>query len=78
MRQKRDHKEGSAQKYRRSSDLVRLRNASERDRASHLDDFRLAAAIPRLGRVERPDEIEQKKVKPLAVDSLGLQFPGIM
>jgi hypothetical protein len=33
------------QKHRGSANLLRLRNAAERDRASDLDDFRLAAAI---------------------------------
>ena len=42
------------QKHRCLGDLVRLRHTSERDRARHLDDFRLAAAIPRLGRVRKP------------------------
>jgi hypothetical protein len=41
------------QKYRSSGDLVRLRQAAEWDRACHLDELLLAAAMARLGRIRK-------------------------
>jgi hypothetical protein len=37
------------QKHRGPSDLVRLRHPAERDCAGYFDEFRLAAAVARLG-----------------------------
>ena len=37
-----------------SGDCVRSRHAAKRDRACHLDDFRLAAAMARLGCIREP------------------------
>jgi hypothetical protein len=45
------------QKHRSSGDLVRLRHAPERDRACHLDELPLAAAMAGLGRIREPGAI---------------------
>jgi len=45
------------QKHRRLGNLIWLRHPAERDRAGHLDDFRLAAAIARLGSIGEPGAI---------------------
>jgi hypothetical protein len=37
-----------------SSDIARLRHAAEWDRVGHLDDFRFAAAVARLGCIGEP------------------------
>ena len=42
------------QKHCGSSELIRLRHAAERERACHLDDFGLAAAVAWLGCIGEP------------------------
>ena len=60
------------QKHRRSGDLVRLRHPAKRDRASHLVEFRLAAAIARLGSIGEPG---RDRVDPASVPT---NFTGII
>ena len=53
------------QKHRGASDFARLRHAAERDRARHLGNFHLAAAIARLGGIGEPgcDRIDPDAVR---------------
>jgi hypothetical protein len=60
------------QKHRRSGDLVRLRHPAKRDRAFHLVEFRLAAAIARLGSIGEPGRY---RVDPASVPT---NFTGII
>ena len=64
------------QKHRRSGDLFRLCHAAERDRARHLDDFRLAAAIARLGCIREPGAMAhtQREIAAFVIAQFLSQF----